>query len=93
LRIEWSGSALVVAGELDMATCRLLDDAIREYAENGRIAMDFEGVTFVDSSGIRCLVQAHRDGIDVVVRNPVERVVYVFKVSGVADLITIEDDD
>jgi len=45
---------LAVEGELDMATAPILDTAVREAAPStGQILLDFAGVSFMDSTGLR----------------------------------------
>jgi anti-anti-sigma factor len=49
---------LVLSGELDMLTCPKLDDVIRDYAgREGPILVDVSDLTFIDSTGIRALIQ------------------------------------
>jgi anti-anti-sigma factor len=48
---------VVVAGDIDVATAPMLDDAIS--AVSGPVVLDLSGVTFMDSSGVRVLVR-HR---------------------------------
>ena len=55
-----------IAGEVDMATATQVTDAIRA-ALAGRpreIHLDMAAVTFLDSSGIRTLLQAHQEAAE-----------------------------
>lgn len=50
-------TVLVVAGDVDMATAPTLQDAIIDVLRSaGRVVLDFTGVTFMDSSGLKALV-------------------------------------
>ena len=64
-----------VEGELDMATCGALEEAL-EAAGVGSLVIDLGGCTFVDSSAVRVLVSAARSAeesgrtVSLVVRDP-----------------------
>lgn len=53
-----------VSGEIDIATAPQVDEALarREPGETA-VVLDLRGTTFLDSSGIRVLVAAHRAGV------------------------------
>jgi anti-sigma B factor antagonist len=56
-------ATVLVAGEIDVASRPLLDDAIREaVAADGTesVVVDLSGVTFLDSSGIAALLKGRR---------------------------------
>jgi anti-anti-sigma factor len=61
LHIDATDRGLRLAGELDMATAEELLAAIRERAEHVRMTLDFSGITFMDSSGLRALLEAAKD--------------------------------
>jgi anti-sigma B factor antagonist len=50
-----------VVGELDVASAPLLDDALEkaEATDVSVIAIDLTGVSFIDSTGLRALLEAH----------------------------------
>lgn len=79
-----SDGALVLAGELDLSTVDLLEQATREAPGDERLILDLSGVTFLDSSGIRGLVRVSlaREAGTVVVRDPPPRVVRVLRLVG-----------
>jgi anti-sigma B factor antagonist len=54
------GAYLRVSGEIDMATAPVLDERLRAAQSNGftRVVVDFEHVTFMDVSGLHCLLRA-----------------------------------
>jgi anti-sigma B factor antagonist len=55
------GLVVRVEGELDVATAAVLDERLREVesTELGLITIDLAGVSFIDSTGLRALVEAH----------------------------------
>ncbi len=57
------GSAchMIATGELDIAGAPVLDAALVRAAEVHvtDLVLDLRGVTFIDSSGIRCVLDAH----------------------------------
>jgi anti-anti-sigma factor len=90
-----AGEAVIaVAGEIDMATARLLRQVMDGVCDGReRLVVDLTGTTFIDSSGLAVLVRAyHRLG-----RRPGAVVVHasdpdvrrVFRLSGVDSLITV----
>lgn len=50
-----------VVGELDLATCRAVEEAIASVASSSRVIVDLTSCTFLDSSGLRVLMRARRD--------------------------------
>jgi anti-anti-sigma factor len=49
-------------GELDLATSQHLLTAIREHpVDDDALTLDFSGITFMDSSGLRALLEAAKD--------------------------------
>jgi anti-anti-sigma factor len=51
-----SEDTFAVAGELDMATCRLLDRSIDLASLAGHVlVLDLSGLTFLDCTGVRAL--------------------------------------
>jgi anti-sigma B factor antagonist len=89
---------VVVAGEIDLATAPMLDDAIS--AISGAVVLDLSGVTFMDSSGVRVLVrhrqtrEASGDRFDLVaVSRPVRRVLEMAGILGFLDVADVTADE
>jgi anti-sigma B factor antagonist len=60
-KYESSAAATICcAGELDVGSCRKLIDAIESVYEPElqQLRVDLSGVTFIDSTGIGCLIHA-----------------------------------
>ena len=77
LTVAAQGAAMViyVRGELDIATCEELRDAIEPHLGPAQaVVLDLAGVTFMDSSSLPVLVQARGrltpDGGSLILRNP-----------------------
>lgn len=74
-----------LAGELDMATADDLSALLQ--GESGRelpVVLDFEGISFMDSSGLRVLLEAARaedGGTAIVIVRPSEQVQRVLDIS------------
>ena len=86
-----------VSGEIDMATCERLRDAIEPHLGPGqRIVLDLSGVTFMDSSCLSVLVQARgtlsADGGSLILRNPSNAARRVLSISGIDKLFDTEVD-
>lgn len=92
LEVEIDGAVVTVHGDVDMATSHLLVDALDTVG--GSPTVDLEGVTFLDSSGIQCLLNATRRardrGDDVILRNPSEPVRRLFELTNLDGTFTIE---
>jgi anti-anti-sigma factor len=86
-----------ITGEVDASTCALLDAWLSEHAsDDGVVAVDLAGVTFMDSSGLRVLLahnqQACEDGRSFEVRNPSRSVERLLEITGLGDVIQVRRD-
>lgn len=94
-----TGGEVVVSvfGEVDLLTAPKLLEAMGSALDSGdRIILDLAAMTFIDSQGIKVLVEAHRraqsDHVDrVVLRSPQPQARKVLEITGLAKLLTIED--
>jgi anti-anti-sigma factor len=57
LEITPTGDGFRLDGELDMATADDLSQIFRDAPSNDPIVLDFSGVSFMDSSGLRALLE------------------------------------
>ncbi len=86
-------------GELDMATAETLKLALAEAleAEPRHLALDLSDLTFIDSTGIGVLVstsrRAEERGCSFVLRSPCRPVLRALRLTGVDQLLAIEDDE
>jgi anti-sigma B factor antagonist len=85
------GATVAVRGEIDAHTCARLqegiDAAVASFTSgSGHVVVDLEGVAFIDSSGLRVLVNAanglEETGGDLRLRNPSPTVRRLLQVTG-----------
>jgi anti-sigma B factor antagonist len=87
---------LAPVGELDIATVDEIGDRLRELCEHGfrRFLLDLRRLTFMDSSGLRLILdwdgRARRDGISFAVIPGPAVVQRVFEVAGVLDRLPFQ---
>ena len=83
--VNGNHAEFVVAGEIDAATHHLLRDALVAAVEGGAndLVVDMSDVTFMDSSGLRGIVESIRLGASVTLRHLRPAVQQVF------DIVTI----
>ena len=56
-----SVATVVVSGEVDLATAPRLSAAAAEHGDAKMLVLDMTATTFIDSTGVRALLHAHRD--------------------------------
>jgi anti-anti-sigma factor len=83
-------------GELDVDTLAVLDELPVQSGPGRRVVLDLQALTFVDSSGMRGLLELRRRIIDpgghLVLRRPRPNVRRVLEVSGLDEVFTVEED-
>lgn len=95
LSITTTDDALVVTGEIDAQTAPVLATALT--AEGGRheLVLDMAGVEFVDSSGLRVLLESHNERLAdhrrLVLRRPSSVVSRLLEVAGVSDYLVVDN--
>ncbi len=78
---------------MDMSNAPALSAALRDVLADrpARITVDLADLSYLDCSGIRCLVnalgRASEVGCDLTVRNATPKVLRVMQVTGVAELL------
>ena len=87
-----------VVGEIDIATCERLRDAIEPHlGPQQTIVLDLTGVEFMDSSSLHILVQARgtltADGGSLLLRNPSLAAHRLLTIAGLEDLLEADADD
>jgi len=92
---EVEPGSFVVGGEVDAHAAPML--AERLFMSTGsRIVLDLDGVTFMDSSGLRVIVQLHQreleGGPELVITRPSRTVSRLFEIGGFAGLLRIDED-
>jgi anti-anti-sigma factor len=86
-------NSLAVDGQIDSHTSGMLDEAITAFGANDEIIVDLAGVTFIDSSGLRVLVRAHKrqrdSGGRFVIASPSEAVRRLLEITGLTSELAI----
>ena len=94
LRIERSEDGISVIGEIDAQTAGLLHDALLPASSTGDLRVDVSAVSFIDSSGLRVLLETHRvldaAGRRLVLVAPSRPMVRLFEVTGLATHLVVE---
>jgi anti-anti-sigma factor len=91
-------SAVILTGELDMATAPELTGVLGPVIEHGpqEVVLDFSGLTFVDSSGIAALVDAqHRLSEQerrLSIQGAQRGAVRVFQIAGLVEFLHVQTD-
>jgi anti-sigma B factor antagonist len=85
----------MVSGELDLATVPQLSAAVAEHSDASLLVLDLTAVTFIESTGVRVLIQADRacarSGSRLVVLagdGPVRRLLGLCRLDGQLALVT-----
>jgi anti-anti-sigma factor len=84
LDISPTDEGFKLEGELDLATAEDLGAVLGKARSDGPLVLDFSGVSFMDSSGLRALLEAvrSRDGDGpLVILNPTPPVQRVFDIT------------
>ena len=86
---------VAVTGEIDMSTAGLLWQVLEPACERGgRLVVDLDGTTFIDSTGLAVLVRAYKRleqrSESVVVRTAAPVVRHVLAISGLDGLLMVE---
>jgi anti-sigma B factor antagonist len=94
--VEVNGQvAVVVCGEVDLATAGALWEALQRAAvPSSTLVVDLSGTSFMDSSGLDVLLRARRHlatiGSTILLRSPHERILKLLEVSGLDRVLPVE---
>jgi anti-sigma B factor antagonist len=94
---DGDGYVLTVSGELDLATHGILSGELKraEASEAKRILLDLGGLTFMDSTGLAVLVEAHArsatNGIPLRIFPVCGQVREIIKMTGLMEIFNIPD--
>jgi len=85
---------IFVAGEIDMAGGPVLEAALRERDSDDPLVVDLEGVSFIDSSGLRSLLgasqRASERGSSLVLRAAGPEVMRLIDITGTSSMFVLE---
>jgi anti-sigma B factor antagonist len=93
LAITTTATGFAVTGEIDAHTASAIGQALDGSNGDGVVELDLSGVEFVDSSGLRALIEAHQrfeaSGSSLRLVHPSPAVVRLFEISGVDDYFNV----
>lgn len=88
------GSVVAPRGELDMATQDGLRAALERQAARGIVTLDLSGLSFLDTSGLRLILEtaeaSRRDGFTFTVLPGIPAVQRLFDIAGVTQLVPFD---
>jgi len=92
------GAVIHVRGEIDVATCERLRDAIEPHlGPEQKLILDFSEVDFMDSACLRVLIQARgaltADGGSLILRNPSDAARRLLTAAQAEDLLHVDADE
>ena len=86
---------VALAGRITTNTAGEVGEALEDLSGVERLVLDFAGVEFISSAGLRVLLVAQKammaSGGAMVLKNVNDDVMDVFDVTGFADILTIEE--
>lgn len=80
-----------LSGELDVATAPKLRDAFNQYPDAIPFVVDFEHLTFMDSSGISVLIAINKKTSFLRLASCSERIHELFKITGLTQVLHTYD--
>ena len=94
-RIGKSTVALTLNGRLDTVNAPLLGSKIEEQEDITELELDFKGVTYISSMGLRVLLQAKKTmktrGVRMSIKNMRDSVREIFEMTGFLNLMMKEE--
>jgi len=92
---EVEPGGFAVAGEVDAHSAPMVADRLFGF-DGTTLVLDLSGVTFIDSSGLRVIVQLHQRELEggpvLEITRPSPAVGRLFEIGGFAGLLRISDD-
>jgi len=93
-RVGKSTAVLKIYGRLDTVNAPLLEGKIKEQEGITELTLDFKGVDYISSMGLRVLLQAKKamkaDGIRLAIINMQDSVREIFEMTGFLNLMAQE---
>jgi len=94
-RIGKSTVTLTLHGRLDTVNAPQLESKIKEQKDITELTLDFKGVEYISSMGLRVLLQAKKtmksEGVKMKIINMRDSVREIFEMTGFLNLMTRED--
>jgi anti-anti-sigma factor len=94
LEVTPTATGWKVSGEIDAHTAPLLGTAMINLPE-GNVILDVAGVSFMDSSGLRVLIdaatRAREAGGDLIIANPTPGIARLIEISGLSGQLRLDE--
>lgn len=94
IAVEHRPDGVALVGDIDAHTAPQVRDALLPAVIVDDVRADFSGVTFIDSSGLRVVLDVHqmlqRDGRRLVLVHPSTPVARVVRLAGLTDILHVE---
>lgn len=90
-RREGSWFVFEVAGDLDLGTADQLRDAVSSASNGDRLALDLSQIGFIDSSGLRVLLELRKSGRAPVLISPSGAVADLLEMTMTADAFPLAE--
>jgi anti-sigma B factor antagonist len=82
---------ITLRGEIDMGNASLLEEGLTNSVVDGRpLVVDMSGVTFLDSTGLRTIVNFRNSGHQVIVRHPSTQVLRLLQLTALEGVLQVE---
>lgn len=85
---------LALRGDVDAHTAGQLEASLVDVRDFAEVRLDMAGVTFLDSSGLRVVIAAHKrladEGHELVLRSPSEVVGRLLDITGLREHLRVE---
>jgi anti-sigma B factor antagonist len=95
-RIDKSTVVLTLNGRLDTVNAPLLESKIKEQEDITELTLDFKGVNYISSMGLRVLLQAKKtmksEGVMMTIINMQDSVREIFEMTGFMNLMAKEEE-
>ena len=85
---EGVAQRIIAAGELDMATAQLVEKRVHSVSA-GHVVLDLRDVTFIDSGGLRIVIEAHETLGDRLTIMPSECCIRLFEIIAMVDRLPL----
>lgn len=88
-------TVIVLRGEFDLTGVELFEAAVAQTSPAGALVLDMRDLSFLDSSGLGCLVNVYRraqsEGWSLVLTAPQRAVSLILRLTGLDERLTIVD--
>lgn len=88
-------SVVIADGQIDSHTSPALDDALAGLPASGAVSVDLADISFIDSSGLRVIVRAHKrhveSGGSLTILRPSDPVRRLLEITGLSSQLDVAE--